>query len=82
MKKVFVINGGQHFAHSGGKFNHTIVAWDKQFFTAENGFELKATDEDGNVSVVTLVHPKEQTKNNESIEENFKINLAKTRAWN
>ena len=44
----------------------------------ENGFELKATDEDGNVSVVTLVHPKEQTKNNESIEENFKINLAKT----
>ena len=44
MKKVFVINGGQHFAHSGGKFNHTIVAWDKQFFTAENGFELKTTD--------------------------------------
>lgn len=44
----------------------------------ENGFELKATDEDGNVSVVTLVHPKELTKNNESIEENFKINLAKT----
>ncbi|WP_298391885.1 U32 family peptidase [Flavobacterium sp.] len=44
----------------------------------ENGFELKATDEDGNVSVVSLVHPKEQTKNNESIEENFKINLAKT----
>jgi putative protease len=44
----------------------------------ENGFELKATDEDGNVSVVTLEHPKELTKNNESIEENFKINLAKT----
>lgn len=44
----------------------------------ENGFELKATDEDGNISFVTLVHPKEQTKNNESIEENFKINLAKT----
>ena len=44
----------------------------------ENGFELTATDEDGNVSKVTLVHPKELTKNNESIEENFKINLAKT----
>ncbi|MFH7012635.1 U32 family peptidase [Flavobacterium sp. FlaQc-52] len=44
----------------------------------ENGFELIATDEDGNVSIVTLVHPKEQTKNNESIAENFKINLAKT----
>ncbi len=44
----------------------------------EKGFELKATDEDGNVSVVTLEHPKEPTKNNESIAENFKINLAKT----
>ena len=44
----------------------------------ENGFELIATDEDGNVSVVNLVHPKEQTKNNESLAENFKINLAKT----
>ena len=44
----------------------------------ENGFELTATDEDGNVSSVNLEHPKELTKNNESIEENFKINLAKT----
>ncbi|MCC9073069.1 U32 family peptidase [Flavobacterium sp. F-65] len=44
----------------------------------ENGFELIATDEDGNVSIVNLVHPKEQTKNNESIAENFKTNLAKT----
>lgn len=44
----------------------------------ESGFELIATDEDGNVSGVNLVHPKEPTKNNESIEDNFKINLAKT----
>jgi putative protease len=44
----------------------------------ETGFELIATDEDGNVSIVNLVHPKEQTKNNESLAENFKINLAKT----
>ena len=44
----------------------------------ENGFQLMATDEDGNISTVTLDHPKETTKNNESIEENFKINLAKT----
>ena len=44
----------------------------------ENGFELTATDEDGNVSKSTLIHPKETTKNNESIEDNFKINLAKT----
>jgi hypothetical protein len=39
----------------------------------ETGFELIATDEDGNVSVVNLVHPKEQTKNNESLAENFKL---------
>jgi putative protease len=44
----------------------------------ENGFELTATDEDGNKSSISLEHPKEPTKNNESIEENFKINLAKT----
>ena len=47
-------------------------------FENEKGFELTATDEDGNISTVTLVHPKELTKNNESIEDNFKINLAKT----
>ncbi|QKJ63528.1 U32 family peptidase [Flavobacterium sp. M31R6] len=44
----------------------------------ETGFELLATDEDGNVSTVQLVHPKEQTKNNQSIEENIKAQLAKT----
>ena len=44
MKKIFIINGGQHFAHSGGKFNHTILEWDKQYFMPENGFELKSTD--------------------------------------
>ncbi|TPG35528.1 peptidase U32 family protein [Flavobacterium pectinovorum] len=44
----------------------------------ENGFELIATDEDGNVSIVTLEHSKETTKNNESIEENIKTQLAKT----
>ncbi|WP_166920518.1 peptidase U32 family protein [Flavobacterium poyangense] len=44
----------------------------------ENGFELIATDEDGNVSIVKLDHAKEQTKNNESIAENFKTQLAKT----
>jgi putative protease len=44
----------------------------------ETGFQLIATDEDGNVSIVNLVHPKEPTKNNESLAENFKTNLAKT----
>ena len=44
----------------------------------ETGFELIATDEDGNVSTVTLEHAKEQTKTGESIEENIKTQLAKT----
>ena len=44
----------------------------------ETGFELIATDEDGNVSIVNLEHPKEQTKTGESIEENIKTQLAKT----
>ncbi|WP_149208420.1 peptidase U32 family protein [Flavobacterium johnsoniae] len=44
----------------------------------ENGFELIATDEDGNVSTVKLDHPKEKTKTGESIEENIKVQLTKT----
>jgi len=44
MKKIFSINGGQQFGHSGGKFNHTLLELDKEFFTSENGFELQITD--------------------------------------
>lgn len=44
MTKIFVINGGQHFGHSGGKFNKTLTELDITFFTEENGFELKITD--------------------------------------
>ncbi len=44
----------------------------------ENGFELIATDEDGYVSKVNLEHAKETTKNNLSIEDNIKTQLAKT----
>lgn len=44
----------------------------------EIGFELIATDEDGNVSIVNLEHAKEPTKTGESIEENIKTQLAKT----
>ncbi len=43
-----------------------------------SGFKLTATDEDGNTSKVLLDHPKEPTKNNESIEDNIRIQLAKT----
>ncbi|WP_114789408.1 NAD(P)H-dependent oxidoreductase [Niabella yanshanensis] len=44
MTKIFIINGGQHFAHSGGKFNQTLVQWDKSFFTSLDGFEVQITD--------------------------------------
>jgi NADPH dehydrogenase (quinone) len=44
VKKIFVINGGQHFAHSGGKFNHTLTGLDSTYFTEENGFLLQVTD--------------------------------------
>ncbi len=41
MKKIFVINGGQKFAHSGGTFNKTITEWTAGFFTDA---ELRITD--------------------------------------
>lgn len=43
MKKVFVINGGQRFAHSGGAFNRTLTGWTADFLT-ENDIEVKVTD--------------------------------------
>ncbi len=30
MEKVFVINGGQTFAHSGGTLNKSITGWTKE----------------------------------------------------
>lgn len=44
MEKILIINGGQHFAHSGGGFNKLLVAWDKEFFTEARGFSLQVTD--------------------------------------
>lgn len=43
MKKVFIINGGQKFAHSGGEFNKTITSWTKEFLE-KSGFEYRITD--------------------------------------
>lgn len=44
MTKIFIINGGQHFAHSGGTFNKTLVQWDHHFFNARKNFEIATTD--------------------------------------
>ncbi|MDJ1469900.1 NAD(P)H-dependent oxidoreductase [Xanthocytophaga flava] len=43
MKKIFIINGGQSFAHSGGQFNETLTAVTETFFKNQPGFEVKTT---------------------------------------
>jgi len=42
--KIFVINGGQVFGHSGGKFNKTIFDTTIAFFNNQDGFEVRSTD--------------------------------------
>ncbi len=46
MKKqnIFIINGGQVFGHSGGRFNKTIFDQTQHFFTSSADFEVRATD--------------------------------------
>lgn len=44
MKKVFIINGGQHFAHSGGKFNETLAGWTAHYFRDQLGSEVRLTN--------------------------------------
>ncbi len=43
MKNIFIINGGQTFAHSGGFFNNSLTQWTKDAFL-ENGFEVRTTN--------------------------------------
>lgn len=43
MKKIFIINGGQTFAHSGGTFNKTITNWTKNVLENEN-FEIRVSN--------------------------------------
>lgn len=44
MKKIFIINGGQKFGHSGGRFNETIANATGDFFSNHKDFEVKSTD--------------------------------------
>lgn len=44
MTKIFIINGGQKFGHSGGKFNETIADATAGFFSSLEGFEVKTTN--------------------------------------
>lgn len=42
MKKIFIINGGQTFAHSGGLFNNTLTTWTQETLEKQ-GFEVRVT---------------------------------------
>ncbi|MBC9797098.1 NAD(P)H-dependent oxidoreductase [Sinomicrobium weinanense] len=44
MKKIFIINGGQKFEQSGGRFNETLTRISSDFFKDKEGFEVKTTD--------------------------------------
>lgn len=42
--KVFIINGGQRFAHSGGTFHETLTNWTAKYFKTELKAEVKITN--------------------------------------
>lgn len=44
MTKIFIINGGQKFGHSGGKFNETLAAATAGFFSDLADFEVRTTN--------------------------------------
>ncbi|MFW0714685.1 NAD(P)H-dependent oxidoreductase [Pedobacter sp. N23S346] len=48
MTKIFIINGGQKFGHSGGRFNETIAAATADFFSELPEFEVKTTNVNDN----------------------------------
>lgn len=48
MTKIFIINGGQKFGHSGGRFNETIAEATADFFSELPEFEIKTTNVNDN----------------------------------
>ncbi|MGV3503459.1 MAG: NAD(P)H-dependent oxidoreductase [Adhaeribacter sp.] len=44
MKKIFVINGGQVFGHSGGRFNATMTEETRNYFESKPDFQVRITD--------------------------------------
>jgi modulator of drug activity B len=57
MKNIFVINGGQVFGHSGGKFNKTLLDTTIAYFADKDGFEVRSTD------VNQIYDPKQEVEN-------------------
>ncbi|MCD0487740.1 NAD(P)H-dependent oxidoreductase [Pedobacter sp. MC2016-14] len=57
MKNIFVINGGQTFGHSGGRFNKSVTDTTLKFFKDNAGFEVRATD------INSIYDPKQEVEN-------------------
>ncbi|TCC98841.1 NAD(P)H-dependent oxidoreductase [Pedobacter hiemivivus] len=43
MKKILIINAGQNFGHSGGRFNNTVTEKTLAFFGDQDNIEVKQT---------------------------------------
>jgi modulator of drug activity B len=43
MTKIFIINGGQNFGHSGGRYNNSVTAATEAFFQENKDFEIRTT---------------------------------------
>lgn len=43
MKKIFIINAGQNFGHSGGRFNNAIAKETLSFFEEQGNVEVRVT---------------------------------------
>lgn len=56
MTKIFIINGGQKFGHSGGIFNETISKETLEFFKNNSNFEVKITDINNNYNPLEEVN--------------------------
>lgn len=57
MKHIFVINGGQTFGHSGGRFNRSVTEATVNFFKNSRDFEVRSTD------INTDYDPKQEVEN-------------------
>lgn len=44
MKKILIINAGQHFGHSGGRYNHTVATETLAFFAGNGNAEVRQTN--------------------------------------
>jgi len=57
MKNVFIINGGQKFGHSGGKFNQTVTNETITFLESKKDYEIRMTN------INTFYDPKVEVEN-------------------